>query len=242
MVNPEDKKTVEAAITEITNRTPNEFRARLSDFAQQIASTQITSPNRLEAPTPPNIVVSETSLEPQPLTLGNLNSTVGPSDGAPASDGGGAGLLSFQVVLQKNSGTLQWGVWKGLLYALDFSLYSVSGFLASLDPSDTNWFNVGGAGNKIWLELAISSGTVVDAYINNSGFGGGEFEYVSDMGTPPTYSQTYCRYILSQSYTNAAGKLAITNRTGDKQMYNSGGLALDSGAANPEYVPFIMVQ
>jgi hypothetical protein len=154
--------------------------------------------------------------------------------------------LSFQVILgQDNSGNPQWGVWYGILRDVDSSEIGVSNFLASLDPTDANWESVS-AGNIIWLELAIDSttGLISSASIqctSAGNFGGGEFEYISDMASNPTYSQTYCRFVLGIATTNGAGTLIATNRAGDKQVYNSGATALDSTAANPQFVPVLMV-
>lgn len=261
-VDSNEKKTVQDAITEITNQTPNQFRDRLQSFAQQIASTQILTPKPVVQPPPPKIITETQSFEAPPVTLGNINETNsgGGTDATwhPTGGGNGSPILGWTVATQfdQSSSQWQWAVVPGILFDTLINgngLISVTGCLAPgpIDPTDAAWSNITSAatvqgGYAIWVEGAYSiSGWPVynSVYINTSNWDGGEVEYATttDMSGNTIYVQTFWRFLLGfvAAFNSDGSPQLVTSGKGILNLANGGDIGLDSGTGNPTALPII---
>lgn len=160
----------------------------------------------------------------------------------------GPAPLGWQVILQQSgSGDWQWAVVPGVLYNTPLnggSELTVTGTLAlgPIDPTDAAWSNIGSAPAKIWLEIAFTSWPAVDsAYISTTDFDGGALEYVSDGGSPPTYTQTFARRILGQvpAYNAGGSPQLITQGLGIIYLTNGGDSANLSSGGTPQVAAII---
>lgn len=251
-VDPTSKKTIAAAITEMTNRTPNDFRNLLADFAQTVATQQTAAPRILDPPTAPNIEVSEQRFDPQPLTLGNLNSAGGGDTGLLPTPTGSATRLGWQVITRLISGVWKWGVIKGVLINTQKNggaALTVTGCLTDPnDPADAGWSAIGVAPQTIWLEVAFGTWPALasDPYINTTDYDGGELEYAFDASTPPNAIQTFARFDLGSvpSYDANGVPVLVSGGYGTLKLKNDGDYAFDALGinSNPEACPIIYIK
>lgn len=178
-------------------------------------------------------------------------------DSNPTGQGGGGGggdsvdkpvRVSFQAITRKISGTWKWGLWRGILYdtfdsAVPPTKLSITGLLATdlssgfltipTYPADigldivTDWSGASPVVTSVTVVTAQTGSGTLDVMV----------EYVSDGGTPPTYSQTHARIILATAIDDGNGNPLLSYNTGDKALWYTSATAYLSGGTTPQSVP-----
>lgn len=150
--------------------------------------------------------------------------------------------LSFQALTKLSSGTWKWGLWPGVLYNTfdnGNTKLTITGLLAP--DLSSGFVTIGTYPAEIGLEIAtdwstdpptVSSVSVIHTTALDR-----RVEYVSDGGTPPTYSQTYARIVCATAIDDGTGKPFLSYNTGDLTLWFTSATAVLSGGGSPQVVP-----